>query len=392
VNLLGFKSLKIGQRFELFVDVTEEFVSNFAEFSGDTNPIHMDASYASRTRYRRRVAHGLSFVSMFSKLVGMNLPGPVIVSQKFDYKRPSYIGDKLTLSINISTISQSTNTVSLSCSGKNQDGEVTLSGEIAVLISEPEPESDQALETFGPNLILVVGGSRGIGASVVRRMAEDGHMTAFTYNSSDADAQNLENEFSNCVGFRADASDKGSAKILANALQERFGKLPNVFVHCVSASPSIPKSDLLDFRPYVKHLEMGLGFCHELLGYLLPEMVENNYGNIVVLGTTYTEVAPPPGTGPYLVGKSALTAFAKSIAVDHGQHGIRANVVAPSMTETSFLAGMPDRELKVAAYRNPMRRLAVPSDIAGVISFLISEDSAYINGQTLIVSGGSVIN
>ena len=119
--MLTFNDIKVGQVADLVVEVTEKFVLDFAKFSGDTNPIHMDSDYASKTRYRRRVAHGLSYVSMYSQLVSTHFRGAVMISQQFDYKKASCIGDVLTLSIEVKKISKSTNTVSLDCEANNQD-------------------------------------------------------------------------------------------------------------------------------------------------------------------------------------------------------------------------------------------------------------------------------
>ena len=193
--MLTFNDIKVGQVTELVVEVTEKFVSDFANFSGDTNPIHMDSSYASKTRYKRRVAHGLSYVSMYSQLVGTRFHGPIMISQQFDYKKASYIGDVLRLSIEVKKISESTNTVSLSCEARNQDNETTLHGEIVILLSELQPETKEIINDANNRLILVVAGSRGIGASIVEKMIANGHRVGFTYNRSHAEALLLEKKY-----------------------------------------------------------------------------------------------------------------------------------------------------------------------------------------------------
>jgi len=86
-----------------------------------------------------------------------------------------------------------------------------------------------------------------------------------------------------------------------------------------------------------------------------------------------------------------LAAYIRCLAVDYGPKGVRANLVAPGMTKTSMLSGVPDRAQKVAAMQNPMRRLAVPDDVAGAVAYLASPDAAHVNGQTLVVSGGSLM-
>jgi 3-oxoacyl-[acyl-carrier protein] reductase len=94
---------------------------------------------------------------------------------------------------------------------------------------------------------------------------------------------------------------------------------------------------------------------------------------------------------PYVVAKAALTSYMKCLAVEFGPKGIRANTVAPGMTETALLASVPDRLRKVAAAQTPLRRLAKPADVAGAVSYLVSDDAAYVNGHTMLVSGGGTM-
>ena len=96
-------------------------------------------------------------------------------------------------------------------------------------------------------------------------------------------------------------------------------------------------------------------------------------------------------SGPYVVAKAALEAYLRCLAVDYGSKGIRANLVAASMTETALLTAVPERSRKVAAVQNPLRRLATPDDIAAAVAFLASPDAAYVNGHAMLVSGGSVM-
>ena len=85
-----------GDRAEIKVDITDKLVRDFSEWSGDKNPLHVDAEYAQATRFHRRVAHGMSFGSLFSRLIGMNIPGPgaLWVSQSFKFLKPVFIGDQ----------------------------------------------------------------------------------------------------------------------------------------------------------------------------------------------------------------------------------------------------------------------------------------------------------
>ena len=123
----------------------------------------------------------------------------------------------------------------------------------------------------------------------------------------------------------------------------------------------------------------------------LVGMVERGHGVVVAIGSSVTEAAPPVGMTPYVVAKAALTSYMKCLAVEFGPKGIRANVVAPGMTQTALLATMPSRLRKVSAAQTPTRRLAKPTDVAGAVSYLVSDSASHVNGHTLLVSGGNPI-
>ena len=89
--------------------------------------------------------------------------------------------------------------------------------------------------------------------------------------------------------------------------------------------------------------------------------------------------------------KSALAALTRCAAVELGPKGVRVNTVSPGMTETELIADVPDRLRKVLAMQTPLRRLALPDDVAGVVAALVSPAGAFIHGADIPVAGGSVM-
>jgi NAD(P)-dependent dehydrogenase (short-subunit alcohol dehydrogenase family) len=128
----------------------------------------------------------------------------------------------------------------------------------------------------------------------------------------------------------------------------------------------------------------------------LPFLVARGDGAIVLTSSIWA-VTATPGRTAYIVAKSALTALARSLAVDHAPAGVRANAVAPGYIDTDLLRrslseANPGREvselLEEASAQHPLRRLGRPEDVAEAVLFLASPRSAFITGQTLIVDGG----
>jgi len=123
---------------------------------------------------------------------------------------------------------------------------------------------------------------------------------------------------------------------------------------------------------------------------VLPLMLDNKYGKIVFLTSQYTEQAPAELLH-YITAKSALNGFAKGLAVELASRGIRVNLVSAGMTNTKLIADVPEKIKLLTAAKAPLRRLAEPQDIAGAISYLLSEESDFLTGETIRVNGGQVM-
>jgi len=381
-----------GQSVEEDVDITDQLVNSFAEYSGDYNPLHIDADFASRTPFRRKVAHGLSYGALFSRLIGLRLPGPgaLWAAQNFRFERPVFVGDRLKLRVEITRVSQSTRTVTLDCTATNQNGERVLSGtgEVVVLEREAEEETGARREN---RVALVAGASRGIGAAVAERLAADGFSIALTFRSSREEAEKLAAELPDGIAIQADMAEPESARTTLASVTARFGKAPDALVLCASDPALYGASGNGDFELFARHWNTQLAGSHAFASACLEDMVARGFGVITAIGSTYAEGKPPAGMAPYVVAKAALAAYIKCLAVEYGPKGIRANTVAPGMTETALIASVPDRHRKVAAAQTPLRRLAKPSDVAAAVAYLVSDDAAYVNGHTLLVSGGGAM-
>jgi 3-hydroxybutyryl-CoA dehydratase len=103
---ISFEQIKIDMSVSYSQTITDADVKSFAGISGDHNPVHVDDEYASKSRYKKRIAHGLISGSFFSALFGTKLPGPgcVYVQQTFNFKRPVYLGDTVTATATVTSI------------------------------------------------------------------------------------------------------------------------------------------------------------------------------------------------------------------------------------------------------------------------------------------------
>jgi len=127
--------LNIGEKASLTKQITESDVFRFAEVTGDRNPIHIDPEYASRTRFKERIAHGMLTASLISAVIGNHLPGPgnIYVSQSLAFTAPVKLGDVIEAEVEIIEKIPERNRVRLRTVCRNQDGTVVIDGEAVVL-------------------------------------------------------------------------------------------------------------------------------------------------------------------------------------------------------------------------------------------------------------------
>ena len=130
--------LKIGDSAFMTKTFSDEDVRNFAEISGDKNPVHLDDEFASGTQFKRRLVHGMLTAGLISAVMGTELPGPgsIYLSQSINFRAPVYIDDTITATVTVLKIRESKKIVTLEKVCKNQDGMVVLEGEAVLLVPE----------------------------------------------------------------------------------------------------------------------------------------------------------------------------------------------------------------------------------------------------------------
>lgn len=135
LNSIPINKIKIGMRAEYSQTITDSDIKFFAAISGDRNPVHLDEIYAEKSRYKKRIAHGLLTASFFSAIFGTKIPGEgcVYVSQNLKFKRPVYIGDTVVASVEVTGLDFGKKRVlfSTECRVKNK---VVTSGEAEIYI------------------------------------------------------------------------------------------------------------------------------------------------------------------------------------------------------------------------------------------------------------------
>lgn len=134
-----FGDIKLGMSAELVRKFTDEDVRLFAHVTGDNNPVHLDDEYAGKSMFKKKIAHGMLSASLFSALLGTQLPGngAIYISQSLKFKRPVYIGSTVTACVTVKSVDAERRRVVLETVGR-VDGQIVVEGEAEMLVPQGE--------------------------------------------------------------------------------------------------------------------------------------------------------------------------------------------------------------------------------------------------------------
>lgn len=243
-------------------------------------------------------------------------------------------------------------------------------------------------------VVLVTGGSRGIGAAIVRILAAEGWTVAFTYRERQAAAAKLCDELREVgrevAAFECDMADATRVEQLVPEVLARFGRIDALVNNAGVHVPGVRLSDVGD-ADWERVLTVNVTAPFRLVRAVLPGMRERGSGHIVNLSSNVTQ-RMPAGYGIYTVSKAGLEAFTKVLAKEEGPNGVRVNGVGPGPIRTDMLRESFDvlGEERAAAFVNSLslRRPGEPEEIAAVVAFLLSDAASYMTGQIVYVNGG----
>ncbi|PQV44948.1 SDR family oxidoreductase [Paraburkholderia sp. BL21I4N1] len=242
--------------------------------------------------------------------------------------------------------------------------------------------------TQNARVAIVTGASRGIGAAVAQRLANDGFAIVVNYASSSTEADALVTQLTakgvKAIAVRADVSNPDDVRRLFETTEQQLGKV-DLLVNNAGVFKPMPLADTSD-AVYDQTFDINVRGTFNTLREAAKRM--NDGGRIVNFSSTVLALNLP-GYAIYTATKAAVEAFTQIFAKElRGRH-ITVNAVAPGPVATAlFFEGKSDEQIQTYAKMPPLERLGEPEDIAAVVSFLAGPDAGWVNGQTLRANGG----
>jgi 3-oxoacyl-[acyl-carrier protein] reductase len=239
--------------------------------------------------------------------------------------------------------------------------------------------------------VFVTGGSRGIGASIVRTLAERGAQVAFTFSSREDAAKKLLSELPGSGHFcvQMNTADEASVEAAISQTLEKFGSIDGVVNNAgITKDTLLLRMKAEDFDSVIQTNLRGTFLVTKAF---LKSMIKARKGSIVNITSVIGQTGNA-GQANYAASKAGIEAFSRSVALEVASRGIRINCIAPGFIGTEMTDVLSEDQKKAILSQIPMERIADPSEIATVVSFLLSDDSKYITGHTLSVNGGMFMN
>ena len=240
--------------------------------------------------------------------------------------------------------------------------------------------------------VLITGCNGGIGIEILKLLVKNKAKISISYhkNRNQIDhflAENKEYD-KNIQVYQADLTNDNELDTMLNSILN--DQSIDIFIH-LPTHPYVHK-DLMKttWQDIQNHINLQAKSFFNISKHSVPNMKLKKHGVIINILTSYVVGKPPSGVSDYLVGKYSLLGLTKSMAVELGKFGIRVNSISPSMVNTPLIDKLPSKLKEMTKSQIPLEsRLAEPMEIAGVVLFLCSEYASYINGDNILVTGGS---
>jgi NAD(P)-dependent dehydrogenase (short-subunit alcohol dehydrogenase family) len=240
---------------------------------------------------------------------------------------------------------------------------------------------------------VITGAAAGIGQAYARRLADDGaKVVVADAQDGDATVRLVQTAGGSAVAVRCDVSEPAQVAALAQAVETQFGRC-DILVNNAGIYP-IQMFDEMTFADWRRLMAINLDAQFLTIKAFAPGMRQRRWGRIVNMASD-TFLSNLTGFAHYIASKAGVIGLTRALASEFGEDGVTVNAIAPGLVRTPGTSGRRRRpgaatgdEFEAAASHQSIKRGLVPEDLVGTLSFLTSDDAAFITGQTLYVNGG----
>jgi len=232
---------------------------------------------------------------------------------------------------------------------------------------------------------LVVGASGNIGEEIAARLLQEGRRVALTHSPRSGPSVRVPADGENVRWYGVDVCDSAQAARLVETVESDFGSAPDL-VYCAGIVKDGSISRISD-EAWNAVIQTNLTGAFNFVRALSKSLMVAGDGRLVLIGSV-SAAKGNPGQLSYAAAKAGMEGMCRVIAVELGRFGVTCNVVSPGVIESRMIDETPASSVQRLLKSTPLRSFGKPSDVAGMVGFLLSEQGRYITGQTIQIDGG----
>jgi 3-oxoacyl-[acyl-carrier protein] reductase len=237
---------------------------------------------------------------------------------------------------------------------------------------------------FENKVVIVTGGSRGIGKAIVEEFARSKAKVYFTYHKDDTAANQLK-ESSGAIPIKCSQTDSDAIEQAVNSILKDNQKIDILVNNAGITSDQFIM--MMTFEQWEKVINTNLNGAYRWSKAVSRSMISANNGVILNIASVAGLIGIAGQTN-YAASKGGLLAFTRSLAAELGPKGVRVNAVVPGFIETDMTAVMPRQIKRQSIEKILLKRFGKPQEVAQIVLFLSSDRASYIAGQSIVVDGG----